>query len=181
MSFKSSTRTLWIMRKKIVGMQSHTLDHSWRRIAPFAAALIVGAIAGLGYVFAYPTPSASTSSVIEASVHFSVCGRPPHANCVIDGDTFYLGTRSIRIADIDTPETHPSRCPYEAQLGERATRRLHELLNAGSFVLQQIDRDTDQYGRQLRIVVRDGKSVGDILVSEGLARKWSGRRQPWCS
>jgi endonuclease YncB( thermonuclease family) len=30
------------------------------------------------------------------------------------------------------------------------------------------------------VLVRDGRSLGDILVSEGLARTWSGRRQPWC-
>jgi endonuclease YncB( thermonuclease family) len=28
--------------------------------------------------------------------------------------------------------------------------------------------------------LRDGRSLGDQLVSEGLARTWSGRREPWC-
>ena len=26
----------------------------------------------------------------------------------------------------------------------------------------------------------DGRSLGDILVSEGLARTGAGRREPWC-
>jgi endonuclease YncB( thermonuclease family) len=57
-----------------------------------------------------------------------------------------------------------------------------ELLNAGPFELQAFeDRDADRYGRLLRVVVRDGKSLGDQLVSEGLARTWTGRREPWCS
>lgn len=100
---------------------------------------------------------------------------------MIDGDTFYMGSQSIRIADIDTPETHPPRCDYEADLGEQATRRLLELLNAGPFALQSAgDRDEDRYGRKLRTVVRDGRSLGDVLVSEGLAREWTGRRLPWC-
>lgn len=101
---------------------------------------------------------------------------------VIDGDTFdYAGGR-VRIADIDAPETHPSRCPYEAELGARATRRLHTLLAAGPFELRPLGdgRDTDRYGRRLRIVTRGGQSLGDVLVTEGLARTWTGRREPWC-
>ena len=30
------------------------------------------------------------------------------------------------------------------------------------------------------IVTRDGHSIGDQMVAEGLARTWSGRREPWC-
>ncbi|WP_394357150.1 hypothetical protein [Sphingopyxis indica] len=41
-------------------------------------------------------------------------------------------------------------------------------------------RDSDRYGRKLRIVVRGGTSVGSVLVAEGLARPWEGRRRPWC-
>lgn len=100
---------------------------------------------------------------------------------VIDGDTFRYGGDTIRIADIDTPETHPPRCAHEAELGARATQRLAALLAAGPFELQRYERDTDRYGRKLRIVVRDGQSLGGILVAEGLAREWSGRRQPWCA
>src|SRR6185503_7600087 len=102
-------------------------------------------------------------------------------NCVIDGDTFAFEGKRIRIADIDTPETNPARCAYEAQLGARATHRLQELLNAGPFQLENSgNRDEDQYGRKLRVVVRNGHSLGNVLVSEGLAREWTGRRLPWC-
>ncbi|MBP2562403.1 endonuclease YncB(thermonuclease family) [Neorhizobium galegae] len=41
-------------------------------------------------------------------------------------------------------------------------------------------RDKDRYGRTLRSLTRHGHSLGDILVSEGLARTWAGRREPWC-
>lgn len=86
----------------------------------------------------------------------------------------------IRVADIDAPETHPSRCAYEADVGNRATNRLRELLNEGPIELRELDRDEDRYGRKLRVVTRNGSSLGDQLVSEGLARTWSGRREPWC-
>lgn len=99
---------------------------------------------------------------------------------VIDGDTFdYRGER-IRIADIDTPEI-AGQCPFEIAAARRATDRLRVLLAAGPFELRRSGRDEDVYGRKLRIVTRNGRSLGDQLVREGLARTWTGRREPWCS
>lgn len=115
-----------------------------------------------------------------SSPQFAICGRV-RRTCVVDGDTFWLDGAKIRIADIDTPEIGQPRCDYEYELGMRATRRLVDLLNAGPFELRTIgNRDEDQYGRKLRVVTRNGRSLGDQLVSEGLARTWSGRREPWC-
>ena len=99
---------------------------------------------------------------------------------IIDGDTFHYGGEKIRIADIDTPEVR-GRCAYETQLAARATCRMDELLHQGPFELQSVGRDEDRYGRKLRVVTRGGRSLGDQLVSEGLARTWSGRREPWCA
>lgn len=92
---------------------------------------------------------------------------------VIDGDTFDYGGTRIRIADIDTPEVN-GRCPHETQLAARATSRLRTLLAAGPFELHLLGsgRDEDRYGRKLRIVTRNGQSMGDQLVAEGLARTW---------
>lgn len=116
-----------------------------------------------------------------SDVSFGLCGRPPHDNCVIDGDTFYFQHQSIRIADIDTPEINPPRCEYEARLGEQATQRLLQLLNSGPFEIETIgNRDEDQFGRKLRVLTRGGRSIGEVLTAEGLARTWTGRRQPWC-
>jgi len=99
---------------------------------------------------------------------------------VIDGDTFELDGVRIPIADIDTPETR-GRCPHETQLAARATARMGALLRQGPFELHRTGtRDEDRYGRKLRIVTRGGHSLGDTLVAEGLARTWSGRREPWC-
>lgn len=54
------------------------------------------------------------------------------------------------------------------------------LLNAGGFSLGPVDRDEDRYGRKLRIVTRQGESLGMTLVDEGLAERWGGRRGNWC-
>ena len=115
-----------------------------------------------------------------AARRFALCHAGGGTNCVVDGDTFWLDGEKIRIADIDTPETHPPRCAYEAELGDRATRRLRALLNEGALELETIDRDTDRYGRKLRRVVRDGRSLGDVLVGEGLARPYGTGRRSWC-
>ena len=117
-----------------------------------------------------------------ASNRFTQCPRGGGTNCVVDGDTFWMDGVKIRIADIDTPETHPPRCPDEARLGNAATDRLQALLNSGPFDLQQTRRDTDRYGRKLRIVARHGRSIGDTLIAEGLARPYAGGpRAGWCA
>jgi micrococcal nuclease len=121
------------------------------------------------------------SSDGSGHVRFSLCHSGGGSNCVVDGDTFWSDGQKIRIADIDTPETHPARCAAEAELGSRATMRLQELLNAGPFTLTSVNRDSDKYGRKLRIVERGGSSVGEQLVSEGLARPYGGGyREGWC-
>jgi endonuclease YncB( thermonuclease family) len=113
-------------------------------------------------------------------IHFDRCYTGGGRNCVVDGDTFWIDGFKVRVADIDAPETHPPRCAHEADLGYRAAARLQELLNAGPIQMQSGSSDEDRYGRKLRIVVRDGKSLGMQLVSEGLARQWTGSRKPWC-
>jgi micrococcal nuclease len=137
------------------------------------AAILAAPIIADGYAGAATTEAAQTA--------FQKCKSGASINCVVDGDTIWLGGNKIRIADIDTPEISDPRCPSELALGNRATNRLIELINDGPFELHAWPgRDEDRYGRKLRVLVRDGRSLGDILVSEGLARTWSGRREPWC-
>ena len=111
---------------------------------------------------------------------FSICFTGGGDNCVVDGDTIWLQGTKIRIADIDTLETHEPNCESERALGDRATLRLQEFLNSGAVTIEPIDRDEDRYGRKLRIVRVNGTNVGDTLVEEGLARPYGGGRRPWC-
>lgn len=41
-------------------------------------------------------------------------------------------------------------------------------------------RDEDKYGRKLRVVTREGRSIGAVLVQEGLARQWGDGRRNRC-
>ena len=134
---------------------------------------------GVETVNAAVAPVALFASDTE-SASFGFCHSGGGTNCVVDGDTLYYQGVKIRIADIDTPETHPSRCAEEARLGDAATQRLQALVNAGPFSLQSIDRDEDVYGRKLRLITRSGQSIGHDLVDQGLARWYGGGRQSWC-
>ncbi|PDT81807.1 thermonuclease family protein [Sinorhizobium sp. BJ1] len=144
--------------------------------SPKALIGVLGVAMALAAVYTYFSLGGSPA---QASA-FARCGIIKR-NCVIDGDTLYVGGEKVRVADIDTPEISEPKCASEKALGERATARFIELVNAGPFEMRAWEgRDEDQYGRKLRVLVRDGRSLGDILVSEGLARTWSGRREPWC-
>jgi micrococcal nuclease len=126
----------------------------------------------------YPTVSVSSFSGRDA---FTLRKHGYRDNCVIDADTIRYHGVKIRLADIDTPETYESRCSSELALGQRATDRFLELINAGPFeVVATGGRDTDSYGRKLRLIERDGHSLGAILVSEKLARRCDGARRSWC-
>jgi endonuclease YncB( thermonuclease family) len=125
-----------------------------------------------------PRPEASVGGAVH--VRFTICGPGARRDCVVDGDTIWLAGQKIRIADINTPELSQPQCARERQLAIRARDRLHVLLNQGPVQLQRIDRDEDRYGRKLRTIHRNGTSLGDTLVSEGLAHRWNGQRQSWC-
>ena len=157
--------------------------------------LAIGVLGGLAYAgldsgtAGTPTPPAASeapaadpwaeSRASEADLDAQV-GAPAPAIRIVDGDTFWLGGEKIRVADIDTPELR-GRCAEEKALAVRATDRMEALLNEGPFELHRVGRDEDRYGRKLRVVTRDGRSLGDRLVAEGLARTWTGRREPWCA
>jgi endonuclease YncB( thermonuclease family) len=132
--------------------------------------------------------AASTAAITSAlsggkavSARITICGHAKRTDRIVDGHTVWMAGTKIRIADIDTPETHPPRCACEARLGQAATPKMHPLLSAGPFTLTPIKRDVDRYGRKLRIVERGGVPLGAMLVRPGLARKYGGgKRSPWC-
>lgn len=123
---------------------------------------------------------AMTPASDSLSAAFSICGDSSRVNCVVDGDTLWFRGEKIRIADIDTPELSPPRCQAERIRGEAAKTRLLTLLNAGKFSLAAGRRDEDRFGRKLRVIMRAGRSLGDTLIDEGLARRWDGARHGWC-
>lgn len=154
---------------------------------PFAFAAVLAGL-GVGYDPALVEPPGFLSTEPEqVSERFTRCGRGRGHACVIDGDTFKLGQRRVRIIGIDAPETHPSRCAEEARLGEQSTAKLQELLNQGPFeMVAPVYGRQDRYGRDLRTVRRtlaDGstQSIAEAMRESGLAQRYLGGFKPgWC-
>jgi micrococcal nuclease len=126
-----------------------------------AAPHVTSAEAAIDVAIAPKNPANIPAS--NAANLYVKCGKAKRISCAVDSDTFWHRGAKIRIADINMHETSRPVCAYEAGLGARATLRLTQLLNAGPFALEQQGRDVDRYGRQLRIVTRDGRSQTCVI------------------
>lgn len=111
---------------------------------------------------------------------------------VIDGDTVAFQATwlpdplkkelSIRVFGVDTPEKgHRAKCPSEDQRGKAATEFTTKTI-AASTKRQVLLMDWDKYGgRVLGDVVLDGKSLRQLLISNGFAREYYGEaKTSWC-
>jgi len=112
---------------------------------------------------------------------------------VIDGDTVAFQAPflpaplkqelSIRVFGVDTPEKgHRAQCPSEDQRGQAASAFTKAQISA-STKRQVILMDWDKYGgRVLGDVILDGKSLRQMLISNGYAREYYGEaKQSWCN
>ena len=129
-------------------------------------------------------PLGGTPQTVSAAFHR--CGQGKGPNCVVDGDTFIMAQRHIRIVGIDAPEIGAkARCPVEAAKAEVAANELLRLLGQGPFVMQSsADGLRDEYGRVLMTVTRPGpppQNLAKELIASGVVRRYDyGARQPWC-
>ena len=111
---------------------------------------------------------------------------------VIDGDTVEIAVDflpeplppklSIRVIGVDTPEKAPrAKCEAEAKKAVEATRFTQRAVAKAKEVDIHI-KGWDKYGgRVLGMVVLDGVSLSDSLISAGLARPYKGdAKQSWC-
>jgi endonuclease YncB( thermonuclease family) len=115
---------------------------------------------------------------------------------VIDGDTISLddGRPNVRLVGFNTPETgNRALCEAERQKGEAAKRRLAELVGRGRLRFQEVacscppGSTTCNYGRRCATLMADGKDVGSVLITEGLAVRFvcgathcPPLPRPWC-
>ena len=151
-------------------------------LAGFSAVWLLDGPPGAGAVAVPGTGAAASGPADRESARFGQCSGSVRVTCVVDGDTIWYQGTKIRVADINAPEVSKPDCAREAMLGDEATARLTELLNAGNFALVRPagTPDRDNYGRALRELHRNGESLGAVLVGEGLAEEWGGARIDWC-
>jgi endonuclease YncB( thermonuclease family) len=114
-----------------------------------------------------------------SAAQFQMCGRDRYT-CVVDGDTIWLNGQNLRLQNYDTPEPYNDICGGQAEvaLARKASARLLELLNSNPFTVETGRKD--RYGRVLATIRINGRDVGDILISEGLARRWPDGHEFWC-
>lgn len=125
------------------------------------------------------TVQQSTAGAMTA--RFSMCGSNRYT-CVVDGDTIWLDGQNLRLQSYDTPEPHTAICggAREVELAKRASARLLDLLNSNAFTMETFGLDNTGQ-RTLATIRVAGRDVGDILIEEGLARRWPDGHEWWCS
>lgn len=114
-----------------------------------------------------------------ASAAIAVCPPPParRHHCVHDGDTIWWEGEKIRIAGIGAPELDADR-ESTRRRAIAARDRLVRLLAVNRPVINRIGQDC--YGRTLAFLEIDGRRVGEQLIVEGHARRWTGKLVPDC-
>ncbi|WIV52054.1 thermonuclease family protein [Marivivens sp. LCG002] len=110
------------------------------------------------------------------------CGNGQRITCVVDGDTFWLDGTKYRIAGYDTPEPQTGICggQFERDLAARASNRFIDLWNTTEITIHPKGIKGAR-GRDLVDVFSNGINIGNILVSEGLAREWPDGCEFWCN
>lgn len=153
----------------------HPLDSGWIPLFAFVlSAALTALVLNTGLrLLAMPL---MPQPLLLAKPDFVACVYVAQPDCVIDGKSFRAGSDLVRLADIEVPAIAGAECRAEALHGERAMRRLLELLNAGPFRLEPAPGTSDP---SQRLVTRDGQSLGAILIAEAHARP-AGATGSWC-
>ncbi|MQW35752.1 thermonuclease family protein [Sinorhizobium meliloti] len=126
------------------------------------------------------------AAFVVATIPLAVTSAKAGANVnIIDGDTIHMDGITIRILELDTPETFKSRCENELVLGLAAKEHLRSLLDSGTVTYEATG--TDRYGRTLAKVHVSGVNVGEQMVRDGVALPYQpgkeaklARLRHWC-
>jgi micrococcal nuclease len=142
-------------------------------------------MAGMIRAFAVFSLVTLISSTPAAAIQLEMCDNRPNTvdkSCVVDGDTIWLDGENIRLKDFDTPEPQTQICggAGEVALAHRASARLQDLLNSNEWTIERFGLDGTRSRRTLATIRINGRDVGDILIAEGLARRWPNGREFWC-
>lgn len=151
----------------------------WVAAAAVTLTAALALIAGGAFERSGPAAVAARTSVSSGLV-FGLCDGGGLTNCVASGDSFYLGGKTVRIANIEAPQVYGAACPREARLGRESALRLQALLNSGELGLARVPQDLDRYGLMLRTVSVGGRDAGQAMVASGLARNIGDLTRSWC-
>ena len=152
------------------------------------AAVALAAVLGLWGSGALDRPAAQSAAAAASAagattsrgLTFGLCEQGGLTNCVASGDSFYLGGKTVRIANIEAPQLYGAACPNETRLGRDAAVKLQHILNSGELSMSRVGQDLERYGLLLRAVSVDGRDVGRAMTTAGLAREIGDLTRSWC-
>lgn len=180
---------LTIKQRRVFGLT----EHHWHRLGRSLSTSVVITVWGftahqfgadraaaaltdaLGWL-RYQTIGSRVTANESGQRQMTICIEPIWHNCIVDGDTVWVGSEKIRLQSMDAPEID-GRCSYERELAQRAKRRLSAILSSSPFSVSRSGKD--RYGRALAAIYNSDGEAGATMVREGLARVWRGRREPW--
>ncbi len=129
-------------------------------------------------------PEPQPASIVQAVVRpgeplagsyegkFFLCGTAKQDDCVMAADRFVFHGQKIRLVGIEVPDIKKPRCEAERIKASDAELRVRAFLDSGPFELVTWQGNGEEVdGHKLRVVSRNGLSLADILVKEGLAKR----------
>lgn len=131
---------------------------------------------------AKPAEPAKTDEKLAGAYEakFFLCGTAKQDDCVVSADRFVFHGQKIRLVGIEVPDIKKPRCEDERIKASDAELRVRAFLDSGPFELVTWHgNDSEIEGHKLRQVTRNGMSLSDILVKEGLAKR-PGSGKGWC-
>ncbi|HXF55296.1 MAG TPA: hypothetical protein VNK52_14360 [Hyphomicrobiaceae bacterium] len=101
---------------------------------------------------------------------------------VVDGDTIRIDGRRYRLLGYDTPEKGAhARCALEQARALGAAGALGREINAAAVVEFRQTGDNCGWQRGCGRLFLDGADVAAIMIADGYAVPWRGRRNNWCA
>jgi endonuclease YncB( thermonuclease family) len=112
---------------------------------------------------------------------FFLCGTAKQDDCVVSADRFVFHGEKIRLVGVEVPDIKKPRCEAERIKASDAKLRVRAFLDSGPFdLVSWQDNDAQVEGHKLRDVTRNGRSLADVLVNEGLAKRPGQGKGGWC-
>lgn len=165
-------------RRSPLAREARYLVGRFARAFGFALALIVGSL--IYSYFNHPHTAFSSSPAPALPDAGSLRPLARSQFTITDGDTIRLkgAAKGTRLAGFNAPESIEPRCDAEGDLGRQAKARLKELVATAKLQLKMVPCSCPpgtegtyacNYGRSCGFLFADGRDVGEVLMSEGLA------------
>ncbi|BBF68876.1 MULTISPECIES: nuclease [Sphingomonas] len=154
------------------------------RVVPIGLLLAALGIAGaVALLIAHilPAPGDAAKDVAaptSINARFALCDDVRGDACILSANAYaWRGTR-YHLSDISVPSDTAPRCSAEAARAQKGRAALAAMLNGGAFEARPDAADPDP---SARLLLRDGVSIGQLMILKGHARAWSRNPIDWCA